>query len=122
MPHHLIDVVDPTEAYSAARFRADAIGLVGEIVARGRVPLFVGGTMLYFKALRDGLSELPAADPGVRAAIDAEARRRGWPALHAELARVDPETAGIQERQLVGIADHDQGALVSPDHVVDPLT
>lgn len=94
VPHHLIDVVDPTEAYSAARFRADAIGLVGEIVARGRVPLFVGGTMLYFKALRDGLSELPAADPGVRAAIDAEARRRGWPALHAELARVDPETAG----------------------------
>jgi tRNA dimethylallyltransferase len=94
VPHHLIDVVDPTEAYSAARFRADAIRLVGEIAARGRIPLLVGGTMLYFKALRDGLSELPAADPDVRAAIDAEARSRGWPALHAELARVDPETAG----------------------------
>jgi tRNA dimethylallyltransferase len=93
VPHHLIDVVDPTEAYSAARFRADAVRLVGEIAARGRIPLLVGGTMLYFKALRDGLSDLPAADAAVRAAIDAEARSRGWPALHAELARVDPETA-----------------------------
>jgi tRNA dimethylallyltransferase len=91
--HHLIDILDPTEAYSAARFRADAVRLVAEISARGRVPLLVGGTMLYFKALRDGLSELPAADPDVRAAIDEEARRRGWPALHAELARVDPAGA-----------------------------
>jgi tRNA dimethylallyltransferase len=97
VPHHLIDILDPTEAYSAARFRADAIRLVGAITARGRVPLLVGGTMLYFKALREGLSELPAADAGVRAAIDAEAQRRGWPALHAELARVDSESASRLE-------------------------
>jgi tRNA dimethylallyltransferase len=97
VPHHLIDILDPTEAYSAARFRADAIRLVDAIAARGRVPLLVGGTMLYFKALREGLSDLPGADSVVRAAIDAEARRRGWPALHAELARVDPQTAARLE-------------------------
>jgi tRNA dimethylallyltransferase len=97
VPHHLIDVVDPTGAYSAARFRADALPLIGAIAARGRLPLLVGGTMLYFKALRDGLSALPAADGDVRAAIDAEARDRGWPALHAELARVDPATAARLE-------------------------
>jgi tRNA dimethylallyltransferase len=97
VPHHLIDIIDPTEAYSAARFRADAIRLVGAIAARGRVPLLVGGTMLYFKALREGLSELPGADAGVRAAIDADARSRGWPALHAELARVDPPSAARLE-------------------------
>jgi tRNA dimethylallyltransferase len=91
--HHLIDILDPTEAYSAARFCADALAAAREIAARGNVPLLVGGTMLYFKALRDGLSELPQADPRIRAAIEAEARERGWPALHAELARVDPETA-----------------------------
>jgi tRNA dimethylallyltransferase len=96
-PHHLIDILDPTEAYSAARFRADAVRLAGEIAARGRIPLLVGGTMLYFKALRDGLSELPAADPAMRAEIDAEARVRGWPALHAELARVDPASAARLE-------------------------
>jgi len=95
--HHLIDVIDPTDAYSAARFRAEALPLIGAIAARGRLPLLVGGTMLYFKALRDGLSALPAADGGVRAAIDAEARDRGWPALHAELARVDPATAARLE-------------------------
>ncbi len=93
VPHHLIDILDPTEPYSAARFRADVVRLVAEIAGRGRIPLLVGGTMLYFKALRDGLSELPPADAEVRAAIDADARRRGWPALHAELARVDPDTA-----------------------------
>jgi tRNA dimethylallyltransferase len=93
VPHHLIDILDPTEPYSAARFRADAVRLVAEIAGRGRIPLLVGGTMLYFKALRDGLSELPPADAEVRAAIDSDARRRGWPALHAELARVDPDTA-----------------------------
>ncbi len=93
VPHHLIDLLDPTEPYSAARFRADAVRLVTEIAARGRIPLLVGGTMLYFKALRDGLSELPPANADVRAAIDADARGRGWPALHAELARVDPESA-----------------------------
>lgn len=93
VPHHLIDIIDPTEAYSAARFRADALGLMNETTARGRIPLLVGGTMLYFKALREGLSELPESDAGIRERIDAEAARRGWPALHAELASVDAETA-----------------------------
>ena len=93
VPHHLIDIIDPTEAYSAARFRADALGLMNETTARGRIPLLVGGTMLYFKALREGLSDLPESDAGVRERIDAEAARRGWPALHAELASVDAETA-----------------------------
>jgi tRNA dimethylallyltransferase len=93
VPHHLIDIVDPTEAYSAARFRDDAVRLVTEIGARGRVALLAGGTMLYFKALREGLSDLPAADPGVRLVIDTMAQESGWPALHEELARVDPGTA-----------------------------
>jgi tRNA dimethylallyltransferase len=93
VPHHLIDIIDPTESYSAARFRADALRLMKEISARGRVPLLAGGTMLYFKALREGLSELPESDPGMRERIDAEATVRGWPALHAELARVDAKTA-----------------------------
>ena len=92
-PHHLIDLIDPTESYSAARFRADALALMAEIAARGRIPLLAGGTMLYFKALRQGLNELPEADPALRAELDAEAAERGWPALHAELARVDPATA-----------------------------
>ena len=91
--HHLIDIVDPADAYSAAAFAADASRLAGEIRARGRVPLLVGGTMLYFKALRDGLSTLPPADAGVRRAIDDRAAADGWPALHAELARVDAATA-----------------------------
>ncbi|MEW5862321.1 MAG: tRNA (adenosine(37)-N6)-dimethylallyltransferase MiaA [Pseudomonadota bacterium] len=93
VPHHLIDVAEPTERYSAGRFRADAIAAVEEIVARGRIPLLVGGTMLYYRALAVGLDELPAADPAIRAGIEAEARRRGWPALHAELARADPQAA-----------------------------
>jgi tRNA dimethylallyltransferase len=93
VPHHLIDVLDPSQAYSAARFVAEATALAGEIRARGRLPLLVGGTMLYFKALRDGLDAMPAADPALRAAIDARAAAEGWPALHAELARVDPTTA-----------------------------
>ena len=97
VPHHLIDVLDPTQSYSAAQFRADALALMRDITARGRMPLLVGGTMLYFKALREGLSELPQADATVRAAIDAEARERGWPALHAELARIDPATAARLE-------------------------
>jgi tRNA dimethylallyltransferase len=97
VPHHLIDVVEPTEPYSAARFRVDALGLIHDIAARGRLPLLAGGTMLYFKALRDGLSDLPGADVGVRTALDEEARRRGWPALHADLARVDPVTAARLE-------------------------
>jgi len=92
-PHHLIDIIDPTQAYSAARFRADALKLMREITARGRIPLLVGGTMLYFKALREGLSELPESDATVRTQLDAEAAARGWPALHAKLASVDPQTA-----------------------------
>jgi tRNA dimethylallyltransferase len=93
VPHHLIDILDPQEAYSAARFVADALRLVAEIRARGRLPLLVGGTMMYFKALREGLDDMPAADPALRAQLEAEARARGWPALHAELLRVDPTTA-----------------------------
>ncbi len=93
VPHHLIDILEPHQTYSAATFATDARRLAGEIRARGHLPLLVGGTMLYFKALRDGLDTMPAADPGVRAAIDAEAAIRGWPAMHAELAQVDPATA-----------------------------
>jgi len=93
VPHHLIDIVDPTGSYSAAQFRSDAVRLISEIAARGRIPLLVGGTMLYFKALREGLSELPESDAALRARIDAEAAERGWPALHAELAKIDAPTA-----------------------------
>lgn len=92
-PHHLIDLVEPTEAYSAGRFRADATRVMAEIAARGRVPLLVGGTMLYFRALLGGLDDLPAADPALRAELEARAARAGWPTLHAELARLDPDTA-----------------------------
>jgi len=91
--HHLIDIRDPAESYSAAEFVRDARALIAAIRARGRLPLLVGGTLLYFKALFDGLDELPPAQPALRAAIEAEARARGWPALHAELAQVDPVTA-----------------------------
>jgi tRNA dimethylallyltransferase len=91
--HHLIDVCDPTDNYSAGRFRRDALRLVAEIRGRGRVPLLVGGTMLYFRALTRGIAPLPEADAGVRARIDAKARGLGWPALHAELAARDPEAA-----------------------------
>ncbi len=93
VPHHLIDVIDAREAYSAAQFAADATRLIDEINARGRLPLLVGGTMLYFKILSDGLDALPASNPEVRAALQAEAFARGWPALHAELARVDAASA-----------------------------
>jgi len=93
VPHHLIDLIDPAQAYSAARFVADARRLIAEIESRGALPLLVGGTMLYLKALRDGLDAMPSADPDVRAALDAQAAEQGWPALHAELARVDPATA-----------------------------
>ncbi|WP_082524539.1 tRNA (adenosine(37)-N6)-dimethylallyltransferase MiaA [Pseudorhodoferax sp. Leaf274] len=92
-PHHLIDILDPTEAYSAARFVADATRLVAEIRARGALALLVGGTMLYFKALIDGLDAMPPADAALRATLEAEAAGRGWPAMHAELARHDPVTA-----------------------------
>jgi tRNA dimethylallyltransferase len=93
VPHHLIDLLEPTQIYSAGRFRDDAIAAVQSILARRRVALLVGGTMLYFRALAQGIDALPVADAALRAAIDAEARQRGWPALHAELARLDPETA-----------------------------
>ena len=93
VPHHVIDVIDPNEAYSAARFRRNALEAIAAIRARDRVPIVVGGTMLYFKTLREGLSRLPAADPEVRKALDARAAIAGWPALHAELARVDAITA-----------------------------
>jgi len=92
-PHHLIDIVDPTDVYSAAQFRTDTLRLTADIHARGRLPLLVGGTMLYYKALTQGLSDLPTADPEVRAALDADAAREGWPAMHARLASVDPVTA-----------------------------
>jgi tRNA dimethylallyltransferase len=91
--HHLIDIIDPDAAYSVARFRADALRLIDAARARGRIPLLAGGTMLYFKALREGLSQLPGADPQVRARIDARAAVEGWPALHAELEKIDPVVA-----------------------------
>lgn len=93
VPHHLIDIIDPAESYSAAQFVRDAQVLIGEIRARGRMPLIAGGTMLYYKALTQGLNDLPQADAEIRAALDAEAAERGWPALHAELAVADPVTA-----------------------------
>ncbi len=93
VPHHLIDLIDPTQAYSAARFVQDARRLITEVRERGAVPLLVGGTMLYVKALHEGLDAMPEADAAVRADLDARAAQHGWPALHAELARVDPATA-----------------------------
>lgn len=92
-PHRLIDIREPHESYSAAEFARDALAAMRELAAQGRVPLLVGGTGLYFHALLHGLSEMPEADPAVREAIAAEAAERGWPALHAELAKVDPEAA-----------------------------
>ena len=92
-PHHLIDIIDPTGAYSAAAFRHDALKRMHDITDRGKIPLLVGGTMLYFKALREGLSDLPQADPQVRAALDAEIAAHGIEWLHARLAEVDAETA-----------------------------
>ena len=92
-PHRLIDILEPTDAYSAARFRADALAEMDDIVRAGRVPLLTGGTMLYFRALQRGLAPLPDADEGVRAALLAEAEREGWAAMHARLAAVDPESA-----------------------------
>ncbi|HEB93109.1 MAG TPA: tRNA (adenosine(37)-N6)-dimethylallyltransferase MiaA [Gammaproteobacteria bacterium] len=92
-PHRLIDICDPAEAFSAAQFRERALTEIDAILVRGRIPLLVGGTMLYFRALEQGLSPLPSADPGVRAGLAAEAAAQGWPALHARLATVDPRAA-----------------------------
>jgi tRNA dimethylallyltransferase len=97
-PHHLIDIIDPTKAYSAAQFRTDALKLMEDITARSKVPLLVGGTMLYFKALQEGLSNLPEADAPIRARLEDEAEEHGWPALHARLAEVDPATAARLEK------------------------
>jgi tRNA dimethylallyltransferase len=93
VPHHLIDIIDPTQPYSAAAFARDALVCVADIRARGRMPILCGGTMLYFKALTEGLSSLPRANAVVRAELDRRAVMEGWPVLHAELARVDPVTA-----------------------------
>ncbi|WP_444945079.1 tRNA (adenosine(37)-N6)-dimethylallyltransferase MiaA [Microbulbifer sp. ZKSA006] len=92
-PHRLIDICDPAESYSAGRFRKDALEVMAEITAAGKVPLLVGGTMLYFRSLLEGMAKLPEADATVRAEIEARAEREGWPVLHAELARVDPQLA-----------------------------
>ena len=92
-PHRLIDILDPAESYSAARFREDALTEMREISAAGRIPLLTGGTMLYFDVLQHGISPLPGADPELRAALDARAAQQGWPALHAELAQRDPAAA-----------------------------
>jgi tRNA dimethylallyltransferase len=93
VPHHLIDIIDPLEAYSVAQFRADALTLVADISARGKLPLLVGGTMMYFKGLTDGLDDLPGADAQLRAEIEAEAARIGWPGMHEKLRALDPVTA-----------------------------
>ncbi|RJG27381.1 tRNA (adenosine(37)-N6)-dimethylallyltransferase MiaA [Massilia cavernae] len=93
VPHHLIDIIEPTEAYSVAQFRDDTLRLVADISARGKLPLLVGGTMMYFKGLTDGLDDLPTADAEVRARIEEEAARIGWPGMHDKLRALDPETA-----------------------------
>ncbi|MEY4139718.1 MAG: hypothetical protein RLZZ371_1900 [Pseudomonadota bacterium] len=93
VPHHLINIRDPLQAYSAAEFVADAQRLMHDITARGKLPLLVGGTMLYFKALREGIDDMPRADPTIRADIESQAAQVGWPAMHAELAQIDPVSA-----------------------------
>ena len=92
-PHHLVDILDPSQSYSAGQFVCDAQRVIDDIHARGKLPLLAGGTMLYFRALRRGLVELPTADPQTRAEIDAEGAARGWPAMHAALAEIDPKAA-----------------------------
>lgn len=94
IPHHLIDLINPDKSYSAARFREDALLLMHEITAHGKVPLLVGGTMLYFKVLRQGLAMLPAADDAMREELEQLALKQGWPAMHAVLSQLDPVTAG----------------------------
>ncbi|MBX3650592.1 MAG: tRNA (adenosine(37)-N6)-dimethylallyltransferase MiaA [Burkholderiales bacterium] len=96
-PHHLINIIEPHESYSAARFRDDALALMREITERGNIPLLTGGTMLYFKALVEGLNDLPEADSTVRLIIETMADEEGWPAVHDKLRRVDPETAARLE-------------------------
>jgi tRNA dimethylallyltransferase len=93
VPHHLIDLVEPTQSYSAGRFRSDAIEAISAILGRGKLPLLVGGTMLYYRSLVQGMDMLPPANRTLRASLEAEAAAKGWPALHGELARIDPKTA-----------------------------
>jgi len=93
VPHHLIDLVDPDQAYSVGRWRNEAVEAVSKIFRNNKIPLLVGGTMLYYRALTSGLAAMPSADPELRAELDLSAARRGWPSLHAELAKVDPEAA-----------------------------
>lgn len=97
VPHHLIDIIDPAEAYSVAQFREDALQLINEICARGKLPLLVGGTMLYFRGLMKGLDNLPQANPAIRAKLDEEAAKIGWHGMHAKLAKLDPSTAARLE-------------------------
>ena len=107
VPHHLIDTHEPTQSYSAAEFAKDAARLIAEVRARGKTPLLVGGTMLYFKALTEGLDDMPPSDPQVRAELQQRAQAEGWPALHAQLQRVDPPTAqrlAPQDSQRIGRA------------------
>ena len=93
VPHHLIDIIDPDQAYSTGHWRREALHAVANILQQDKIPLLVGGTMLYYRSLVSGLDVLPQGDPGVRKEIDAQAARRGWPALHAELEKVDPKSA-----------------------------
>ncbi len=93
-PHHLIDLINPNERYSAAQFRKDALAMMHEVTARGNVPLLTGGTMLYFRALREGLASLPSADIGMREELEQTAREKGWPAMHTVLTQLDPVMAG----------------------------
>jgi tRNA dimethylallyltransferase len=126
VPHHLIDILDPVQSYSAAQFVIDATALIAQITARGKLPLLVGGTMLYFKALLDGLDELPTANPAVRAQLDAQAATLGWPAMHAQLVAVDAVTAArlspndsqrIQRALEVYLCT---GKTLSSHHCIDP--
>ena len=105
VPHHLIDILDPTEHYSAGQFVSDAVRLIQEIRQKGKIPLLVGGTMLYFKALQQGIAELPSENPAIRAEILEKAKQQGWPALHAELQAVDPLFAAkvnVNDTQRIG--------------------
>ena len=107
VPHHLLDLREPTQPYSAAHFVRDAASAIDQIRSRGKLPLVVGGTMMYARALREGLSQLPGADPQIRSRIEREAAELGWPALHARLQAIDPETArrlAPADRQRIGRA------------------
>ncbi|GLR11729.1 tRNA dimethylallyltransferase [Chitinimonas prasina] len=130
-PHHLIDIISPLETYSAAQFRHDALQLMAEITARGKVPLLVGGTMLYFNALQHGLHDLPSAEPAIRQQLEADAAAQGWPAMHARLQQIDPATAARlapNDSQRIGRAleiflasGRTMAALLAEQRQVEPL-